>query len=649
MMIRAQAVGLLAVMAVLAGGIANSALACPDLSSAPNSRWTTRLFGAAQFLVTPCGEPFFSIGVNVVNALVPGDDTEGRTPYDWTRFYRSTAEGVADTRSRLGRWGFNSLGGWSAEPAQFDMPAIVYLGLGVDGKYHWFDAYDPSTEIRLRAMAREMVAPYRRDPRRIGYFTDNETGWWSGALFFYYSRQPAANHTKRRFIELLQTQYGGDFHRFATDFLPPAGVNDWAGLLAATRPTRLRPGTQGVAAVRRWTAEVSEHYYEMMGRVFRSVDPDALLFGDRLPIYYDPVAVRAMARHMDVLGVNYNVDAHDGWIARYFFDGLRELSGGKPVLVSEWFFAAHENRTGNRNVGHLMTVGTQEQRARGAAAATLNFAAVPEIVGMHWFQYPDHPRGGRSDGEDYNFGLVDIENRPYEGLVEALASANREALVRHRSARIVEDDAGGRIRVPRAAVKMGDGTLSDWPKPASLMPRLKPAPGEVAFGEAYLAWDGEALYFATIGQDYYDIDLLAYDDAFPLSESYRFDIGVDAGAGPRRFSLFFVPPKGRGKNYPIMQALLCAESAADIASCRTPAGAAANYFGADQPRIVAEARLPWPALGMAGPPADGRIRVEIAGTAWHRSRWISLSGLPPAEAMAQTERWRDAGLAEDER
>src|SRR5207302_146650 len=104
------------------------------------------------------------------------------------------------------------------------------------------------------------------------------------------------------------------------------------------------------------------------------------------PIYYDPAAVRAMAPHVDAIAANYNVDSADGWIADYFFDGLRKLSGGKPVLISEWFFAARENRTGNRNNGHLMTVATQNERGIGAAAATLNFAAIPEIVGAHWFQ-----------------------------------------------------------------------------------------------------------------------------------------------------------------------------------------------------------------------------------------------------------------------
>ena len=177
----------------------------------------------------------------------------------------------------------------------------------------------------------------------------------------------------------------------------------------------------------RWTGIVAEHYYALAAAAIHAADPDALYFGDRLPIYYDPAAVRAMAPHVDAIATNYNVDSRDGWIADYFFDGLRKLSGGKPVLVSEWFFAARQNRTGNRNNGHLMTVETQAERAAGAAAATENFAAIPEIVGAHWFQYYDHPKGGRADGEDYDFGLVDINDQPYRRLTAALGLANRRA------------------------------------------------------------------------------------------------------------------------------------------------------------------------------------------------------------------------------
>jgi hypothetical protein len=88
-----------------------------------------------------------------------------------------------------------------------------------------------------------------------------------------------------------------------------------------------------------------------------------------------------------------------------------------------------------------------------------------------------------------------------------------------------------------------------------------------------------------------------------------------------------------------MSALLCVGEAAYPSACAPVEGAEAVYFGADQPRITAEAFVPWSALGIDRPPQGGRIRLAISATAWHRSRWMSLSGLPPAEDFAHPEHW----------
>ena len=53
----------------------------------------------------------------------------------------------------------------------------------------------------MNALARELVAPYRGSPYRIGYFSDNEVGWWAGALFVFYSAKPADSFTKQRWVE----------------------------------------------------------------------------------------------------------------------------------------------------------------------------------------------------------------------------------------------------------------------------------------------------------------------------------------------------------------------------------------------------------------------------------------------------------------
>jgi hypothetical protein len=438
--------------------------------------------------------------------------------------------------------------------------------------------------------------------------------------------------------------------RFNADFLPPPGVGSWAELLTSTQMTRMRPGGAGIHVVREWCGIVARRYYALAARAIHAADPDALYFGDRLPIYYDPAAVRAMAPYVDAIATNYNVDSSDGWIADYYFDGLRKLSGGKPVLVSEWFFAARHNRTGNLNNGHLMTVDTQAERAAGAAAAAESFAAIPELIGAHWFQYYDHPKGGRPDGEDYDFGLVDINDQPYRRLTVALAAANQRAADIHSEAapRVPQS---GIFEIPPAEVELRNRSLADWPKPASLLPRLSASPGAVEFGEVYLTWSRRGLQLATIGQDYFDIDLLAYDGRFPLGEAYRVELGVDLGDGPKRFTLFFIPPRTKVHDYPEMAAELCAGSAQNAIArgCTPVAGAEAVYFGADQPRITAEALVPWSAFGVAPPAAGTSLRVEAAVTSWDRDRWMSLSGRPPAAAMRDPDGWRTMRLGDGPR
>jgi hypothetical protein len=638
--------------ALLALALAQAApaFAACDLASAPSTRWgLTREQGSA-FLVTPCGERFFSLGVNVLDGGAPAREADDRVWYSWTAFAPSLDDWIASTRSRLADWGFNSAGGWSLPPDRLQLPSIPDLELGRLAKFHWFDPFAPGMEQAMADEAAALVEPYKDSPYRIGYFTDNEVGWWGGALFVFYSEKPAENFTKQRWLAHVKGSYGGDWSRFAADFAPPAGVTDWDGLLAAEQPTRLRPGGNGIGVVRAWTGIVAERYYALAEKTLRAADPGALLFGDRLPIYYDPDALRAEARHVDAIATNYNVDGPDGWIARYYFDALHQLTHGKPVLVSEWFFAAKENRTGNLNNGHLMTVATQAQRGIGAAAAIDQMARIPDLVGLHWFQWADHPKGGRKDGEDYDFGLVDVDDRPYQDLVDRIRPRLEAASATHLAGRAgdMRQTDPAEISIPYAEIDFGDRTLKEWPKPASLLPALAAAPGEVPFGEAYLAWDQQGLGLATIGQDYYDLGLLAYDGAFPLAEAYRVELGVDAGTGPRHFTVYFIPPKTKVKDHPPMTALLCSGIAAEPSdpqpSCVPMPGGQVSYFGADQPRITAEAVIPWTALGLDGPPQSQAMRIEVSSTAWFRSRWMSLSGLPPEQGWARPKRWAVARL-----
>ena len=611
-------------------------------AQATNTQWQLAVNDGASWLVTPCGERFFSVGIN---GLDPGQlrppTHKPRTRGSWVPLSAAPESWTKSTVATIRGWGFNTAGGFSAP--NLPLPNIPEIDLGWRADVLWSDPFDPAAEIRLAKTAREAVAVSKDSPYRIGYFSDNEIGWWNGALFVHYIQQPASNHAKQKLVALIRGHYHDDWRAFARDFVVPSSVVSFDDLLRTDGAvTRLRPGGNGIQVVRAWTAMVAANYYDQIHRALREADPHALIFGDRLPIYYDPDALRAEAPYVDAIATNYNVDSPDGWIAHYYFDGLRRLTGNKPVLVSEWFYAAKENDTGNSNNEHLMTVLTQAERAAGAANAARNFARIPGIVGIHWFQYYDEPKGGRNDGEDYNFGLVDRNGRPYAKLVNALGAVNHQITRIHRAAARTPIRRGREIQIPQAEIDARTKTLAAWPKDEALVEGFVAPSPEVPFGDVLLAWSRAGLHIATISMDYYDPYLLAYDGAFPLSEAFRIDLGVDAGAGPRRFALFVIPPRVFSKkDGNTMQIQVCQMTAE---GCAAVPSATSAYFGSDQPRITAQATLPWDALGISSVPRDGRLRLQIAATAFYRSRWMSLNGDSPEAAMKDTASWKVATL-----
>ena len=200
-------------------------------------------------------------------------------------------------------------------------------------------------------------------------------------LFVFYSAKPASSLTKQRWVELLRQHYAGDWSRFTADFLPPAGVDSWEALLATTERTRMKPGGAGIHVVREWTGIVAEHYYTLAERAIRAADPDALYFGDRLPIYYDPAAVRAMAPHVDAIASELQRRQRRRLDRGLLFRRAEETVGRQAGLDLRMVFrgAREPHREPQQRPSDD---GRHAGRAGiGAAAATLNFAAIPEIVG----------------------------------------------------------------------------------------------------------------------------------------------------------------------------------------------------------------------------------------------------------------------------
>ena len=609
--------------------------------------WRVTVENGVHWLVAPNGEKFYGSGVNGVDAGSPPEEVEGRPAYYLWNLYGSVDRWAETVRDRLGRWGFNHLGAWNFAVEQIGLPYVANLDLGRWSEALWFDAFDPGLPARVRECAQRLTAPHRDNGLRIGYFPDNEVGWWNTSLFEFYLSKGWENHSKRLLWQLLHDRYHGAWTALLEDWVPVPASSGFESLRDAGVALRLRPGGAGIHLVNRFTFLCAERYYQLMHDGLRAADPQALIFSDRLPIYYSQDAVRAMAPYVDVIAVNYDLDGPDGWLARYFFEGLATLTG-KPVLISEFFCAAMENRTGNKNTGHLLKVATQTERAKVVQQALQNFARFPHIVGSHWFQYYDEPQGGRSDGEDYNMGLVDIYDQPYEELVASFERTNSTLGQVHAHAKPLGSQRPGcRGAIPESChLDVNDGSLADWDKDKTLLREFSAAPPHVPFGDLYLTWNVQGLYLATIGMDYVNPEDLAYDGEFPLSETYQVHLLVLFGERAHHYAVHFIPQEAAfspGDSTNARGSLILAPRLYTYSSdgaVRPLRGATVQHLKAESPRISCEACFPPQLFNLASFKKGMELNMNIVVISHYRGQEMFWSEGTANNTFARPQGWR---------
>jgi hypothetical protein len=575
------------------------------------------------WLTLPGGPRFFSIGADTVSG---GSKTYRERGYYFENYYPSLAAWAADTQKRLYSWGFNTRGGWSDPTRDMTLPLVPEIDLGRNARLHWFDPFAPDALAATVAKAKVLTAPYKDHPGLIGYFTDNEVGWWNAPLFRWYLGNEWAIYSKRVLWRMLHDHYQGRWDRLLVDFVPGPDIHSFEDLKKGRASLKLRPGGQGIHMIQRFTAACARRYYQLVHDALRQVAPHALVMGDRLPLYYNQDAVLAARGLVDVLSTNYNVDTPDGWVAPYYFDGLARLIDA-PVLISEFFFAADENRSGNVNNGHLMHVATQAERSVGAAAAVRHFAAFPNVAGVHWFQYSDEPTGGRSDGEDFNMGLVDIHNQPYEGLVRALRQANATVPILHAASAHKTPPLPAELSIPAAPgpVRTDDTSLADWPdKAGTRLPWFTVPTPHVPFGDIHLTWRPEGLALFHLAQNYVDLNMLAYDGPYPLSETYQLHLELSVGAETRHYVVCLVP-----RPHPVYPKRFEIDPKLYIVGpdgTYTPVADTRLVQGLDKPlpHIALELFLPAKLLGVDKLAAGQKVGLRLWATMFYREMTMTL-------------------------
>ena len=384
--------------AVVAGPSGRPSGRCRHRHTGDGSVSGNRLFldgrvDGRSFFVTPQGEPFFSTGIDHVSSNPDTDQSTGRCPYcDAIQSqYPSTSAWASATVTQLRSWGFNSLGPFT-DTGTFAslMPYSVQLSMASGND--WFAA---SFATHADQVAASQVAPLANDRNLIGWYTDSELRWG-----------PDINTNQPLLDDYLAL---------------PAGS---PGLAVAQ---------QYVGNPNGFVYALATRYFQVTTAAVRMYDPNHLILGVKAEgQYIQPELLEAASHYVDVFSIDdYQLQPGfaqgiDGLWPQYLpvtptFSNFEQYLGSTPIMVAEYSFIAKTPQTPNTVPGVLAVYPDQPARA----AAYTDYVAplyenAPWVVGDEWFEYVDEPQGGRFDGENNNFGVVDVENQPYQDLVTQL-------------------------------------------------------------------------------------------------------------------------------------------------------------------------------------------------------------------------------------
>lgn len=513
-------------------GIITTLLALSLLpGKATNAPFSIQRRDGIFWLTKPDGERFFSLGVSCVNQGVSRERFNPMNPgYAAFQNYHNSNLWSQATIGRLKSWGFTTVGGWSDYSAlrQCQDPNIAFipvLAIGMTCGAPWEDMWDTNIIARMYQVARDQILPLQQDPRVLGYYTDNEMGWWNAALFNLTLEQPPTSGQRQRLMKLLRETYHNSWSELLKDF-DPDGVTSF-GELDQRGMLYLRPGSQGIRVYRRFLGMMAERYYSLVRQIVRTYDSRGLVLGDRYQSFYYPEVARA-AVSLDVVSMNLNAAWNDGNFPRCYLDTLHALTG-KPIYVSEFYMAAQQNRTGNKNdASTFPVVMTQAERAEGFRNTLRALLRTPYVVGADWFQYYDEPEYGRFDGENYDFGLVDIHDQPYKSLTTAAQSLNLTAIKGEPD----PDSADAGSGVPPAPSEpLGHFTirlaLADWDREHGFVKPISKFP----VADLYVCWNQKAVYLGLYAQDFAEQDYYR-DKIVPEADRAEWNVSIKGGKRP---------------------------------------------------------------------------------------------------------------------
>lgn len=384
------------------------------------------------WIVDPVGNGFISKGVNHITYHGDHSPQLGYSPYEQhvNELYDTRGEWADAVVERLKRWGFNTVGSWSDEIMRRQrMPYTMILNIGSRAGADWQRGVFPDVySKRFRQMANHIALTQCKkrsdDVMLIGYYPDNELRWgpdWrsDNSLlidFLLMEADEEGGEAARRFIqarypsvELFNRAWG-------------LSLASWENLNSIQSAP---PGEAREQDERDFLRQTAEQYFRVCYEAIKKADPNHMLLGCRFAGYAPEEVLAAAGTYSDLISYNsYNVLPPEDALKRVY------ETARKPVMLTEFSFKAMDSGLPNSK-GAGKPVKTQADRAERFTAYVEALMKMPFCVGYHWFKYADQPAEGRFDGENSNYGLVTLKDRPWEELTAEMTETNRQVEAIH--------------------------------------------------------------------------------------------------------------------------------------------------------------------------------------------------------------------------
>ncbi len=291
---------------------------------------------------------------------------------------------------RMESWGLNTIGNWS-DSRLWDAKRKAYQvnlrGWGMGAGYLGMpDVYSEEWVKLVDKEAAEQCAPRKNDPWLLGYFVANEPPW---------------EGRESLVVDIILDRPPSAIQREAKTFLA-----------AGDTPERRK----------QFIYKAFERFLEVINAAIKRHDPNHLNLGLRFGGGVPPAEMLKASKAFDV----YSMNVYSTAVNPKVMDRIYQATG-LPIIVGEFHFGVPERGL----AAGLVQVRDQAERGLAYRYYVEQAASHPAFIGSSWFQWVDQPSTGRMDGENYNIGLVDVMDRPYPSMVEAMKTTHRRIQAIH--------------------------------------------------------------------------------------------------------------------------------------------------------------------------------------------------------------------------